>query len=264
MVLFGLHPTIERPYTWLGATPLDVPLKDLPLISEDGARDWLGRRSAKPHPIKTPRVEPETAVVVAPAGHEGVREGSRNVFSFAEALEQATSAVSLDDLLARLLGMNDALCRPPLAADEIRRVAQSVWGYRQAGHLFQRGGEAHAVIDAAEFGRLADEPGAMVLLILLRLSHAARPEPFAIVKEAMSHAKLIANWSSKIYAHGRDVLLGRGFLELVREAEGGVTRTSMFSRNRPRRGRNITQHFFLSPLFMLLMRGTHAWRVDRA
>jgi Bifunctional DNA primase/polymerase, N-terminal/Primase C terminal 1 (PriCT-1) len=220
VVLFGLHPTIERPYTWLGATPLDVPLNDLPPISEAGARDWLGRRSLKIRPIKAPHIEPETATLIAPAGQDGVQEGSRNVFIFAEGLEQAASAASLNDLLTRLLRINDALCRPPLAAEEIRRAAQSVWGYRQAGHLFQRGGEAHAVIDAAEFERLRDEPGAIVLLILLRLSHAARSEPFAIVKEAMSRAKLIANWSGKVYAHARDVLLDRGFLELRREGGG--------------------------------------------
>jgi hypothetical protein len=220
VVLFGKHPTAGRSYTWLGATPLDVLLRDLPPIGEAGARDWLGRGPPKPQAIKAPDVESGTAVVVPPAGREGVREGSRNDFIFAEALAQAPGAASLNDLLIRLFGINDALCHPPLAAEEIRRTAQSVWGYRQAGRLFQRGGEAHAVIDAAEFERLADEPTTIVLLILLRLSHGVRPGPFVIVKEAMSHAKLIANWSGKVYAHARDVLLGRGFLELMRKGGG--------------------------------------------
>ena len=59
-----------------------------------------------------------------------------------------------------------------------------------------------------------------MLLILLRLAHEARPEPFVIVKEAMARDKLVANWSGKIYERARNVVLDRGFIERVREGGG--------------------------------------------
>jgi hypothetical protein len=219
VVLFGLHPTTKRPYTWLCATPLDIPLKDLPSISEAGARRWLGRQSCQPRIDKRTVAESGKAVAVPLEGQD-VREGGRNDFIFAAALGLAASVASFDDLLARLLGINEALCLPPLPAQEIRRAAKSAWGYREGGHLFQQCGQANAVTEAAEFQCLKDEPNAFVLLTLLRLNHGIRQEPFAIVKEAMSRAKLIANWSGKIYAQARDVLLDRRFIELVREGGG--------------------------------------------
>lgn len=232
VVLFGLHPKTERPYTWPRATPLDISLKDLPLISEGGARDWLGRQSRQPHPAKRRHRETAAAIVAPFDCHDRVHEGIRNPFIFTEALTLATTVGSVDDLLFRLLGINDAPCWPPLPADEVRRTAQSVWRYRQSGHLFQRGGEAHAFIAASEFWALADEPNAMVLLILLRLSHGAREEPFAIATEAMSNARRIATWSRKMYAHAPDVLLERGFLELP-HIGGGRGNPHLFKLRKP-------------------------------
>jgi len=58
VVLLGQHPTTNRAYTWPCATPLDVPLKDLPSISEAGARDWLGQWSRQSRPDKRTGVFP--------------------------------------------------------------------------------------------------------------------------------------------------------------------------------------------------------------
>jgi len=222
VVLFGMHPMTHRPYAWPGPTPLDTPLKDLPPISEDGARQWLGQQPPQVHPRKRHLVDRNaaTAVGATPDGQDGAHEGTRNAFIFDQALQLAVSAVSFDDLLTRLDGLNKLCCRPPLSANEIGGTARSVWGYRQSGCLFQKGGPAKTFIDAAEFERLADEPGAIVLLLLFRLSHSARQEPFRIVKEAMSRKKLIANWSPKMYDQGRDVLLDRGFIDRVYEGGG--------------------------------------------
>ena len=44
LVAFGIHPDTGRAYDWpLGDTPLDVPLDDLPVVTEPGLQDYLGR-----------------------------------------------------------------------------------------------------------------------------------------------------------------------------------------------------------------------------
>lgn len=245
VVLFGLHPTTNQPYTWPRATPLDVPLRELPLITEAGACDWLGRAVAQPRLEK--RARTDTPMVAPPICGEGVPEGVRNTFIFAEALGLAWNVQSFDDLLTRLAGINQTDCLPPLPAEEVRRTAHSVWSYRKAGHLFRRGDQAHAIIDAVEFHCLRDEPNAIVLLILLLLAHGARREPFVIVKEAMARDKLIANWSGKMYEHARNVLLERGFIERVREGGGRGNPHGYFLRKPPPTGSQYNQTFFSSP-----------------
>lgn len=40
-VAFGTHPDTGKPYYWPDQSPLDVPLADLPVVTEDMVRDWL-------------------------------------------------------------------------------------------------------------------------------------------------------------------------------------------------------------------------------
>lgn len=78
----------------------------------------------------------------------------------------------------------------------------------------------YAVVNASEFARLADEPNALALLVLLRLNHGARLEPFAIVPDSMRDARVIGDWSRKLYMRARDALLERGFMDRVHQGGG--------------------------------------------
>lgn len=43
---YGIHPTTMRPYTWIDRQPLDVPLAELPVVSEDQLRAFLAATDA--------------------------------------------------------------------------------------------------------------------------------------------------------------------------------------------------------------------------
>ena len=40
-IAFGIHPDTGEPYRWLGATPEDVPIAKLPVVSEEQLREFL-------------------------------------------------------------------------------------------------------------------------------------------------------------------------------------------------------------------------------
>jgi predicted P-loop ATPase len=46
VIAFGTHPDTGQPYTWTEATPLDVPLAELPEVSEEQVREFLAQAEA--------------------------------------------------------------------------------------------------------------------------------------------------------------------------------------------------------------------------
>src|SRR6516165_9570840 len=46
VIVDGIHPDINKPYTWFGGTPWEVPAADLPLLTKEQARAWLDEATA--------------------------------------------------------------------------------------------------------------------------------------------------------------------------------------------------------------------------
>lgn len=130
------------------------------------------------------------------------------------------AAASLDDLVAEAHRLNATACVPPLPDSQVLATARGVWRYREQGTLWTADGEARALVSASEFSTLADEPDALALLILLRLSHGARDEPFMLLAESMAEAKLIGDFGPKMYRRMRDILEERGFITTVHHGHG--------------------------------------------
>lgn len=208
-VLFHIHPDTGRPYAWIDETPLDVPLDQLPVVSEDQCRRWFltvtGRDAAAS--------SLGSALVLA-------EKGARHDTFFPLVRREGMNAGSFDDLLSEARRINAAVCVPPLPDSQVLAMVRGVWRYREQGTLWNDDGEARALVRASEFIALADEPDALALLILLRLSHGARREPFALASEAMAERRLIGDFGEKRYARLRDVLTELGFLELVHRGVG--------------------------------------------
>jgi putative DNA primase/helicase len=105
------HPNGQR-YEWLeGQSPDDLPLASAP--------DWLLRLIT----------QPTTRPMVGGNGGGRIPEGQRNTYltSFAGRLRR--SGLSEDAIARALLAENAAVCDPPLAEAEVRRIAASICRY---------------------------------------------------------------------------------------------------------------------------------------
>src|SRR3546814_15293158 len=69
----------------------------------------------------------------------------RNRALFKRSIAAGPSATSLEDLMQLVARINSQFAEP-MSAEEVSRVALSVWGYNSEGRLCRVGGEAHAVI----------------------------------------------------------------------------------------------------------------------
>ena len=45
-VAFGIHPDTQRPYEWIGPNPCDVPLEQLPIVTEAQCREFVSKAKA--------------------------------------------------------------------------------------------------------------------------------------------------------------------------------------------------------------------------
>lgn len=204
VVLFHLHPDTGQPYAWPDESPLDVPVSALPAVTEIQARRWLD------------------AVTGVGSTGKGLiaMPGNRHDVLFPLVRRAAMAASSLEDLTAEAHRLNTAVCIPPLPDSQVLATAHGVWRYREQGTLWTDDGESRALVSASEFAVLADEPDALALLLLLRLSHGTREEPFMLLAENMAEAKLIGDFGEKRYARLRDVLVDRGFVQLIHRGHG--------------------------------------------
>lgn len=75
-VAFGVHPDTKKPYQWIGPSPLDIPLSELPLVTNDAIDDFLAMASR----------------MFVDAGGVQTSEGGRSH----EPRERTTSAVAAD------------------------------------------------------------------------------------------------------------------------------------------------------------------------
>ncbi len=236
-VLFAIHPDTGQPYRWIDESPLDVPLSDLPEITEEAARDWLGpiRKGGRNHPLY-PTITEQKGGEITPlyAGVRTIPKGCRNSTLFGVACRAAGRAPSVKVVLHEIQHLNLTECAPPLDEDEVRAIVASAWSYRINGAIWQDDGQAKATISAIELEDLVDTSG-LPLLLLLRQKHGPRASGIIISPGAMADAGLIGRWQKKRYAEGRDILIEKGYVEL-QKAGTGRGNASLYRLTGPRRG----------------------------
>lgn len=211
-VAFAIHPDTGRPYVWPEESPLDVPFDALPVITEAQARRWVGETSS-----------PASSSAVVPVVGQRlvmVEKGFRHDTLFPLVRKTGMVVATEADLIREALALNATVCTPALPECQVLAMARSVWRYRERGTLWTDDGGARAILSIWEFDALSDAPEAIALLILLKLSHGAREEDFAIVPDAMAAAGLLGDWGKKSYMKSRDTLLERGFIERTHEGGG--------------------------------------------
>lgn len=143
---------------------------------------------------------------------EGVRTGERNNRLWRYAMAQARycdDLAALEDVCATWASaMPD-----PLSAAEVAAVARSAWSYQCRGRNFIGVKKPQVTARDATMDRLQDAPDAFFLLSIFERYHRAR-HAFTIAPAAMSKAGN-PPWHRSRIERGRDVLVERGFLEVV-------------------------------------------------
>jgi hypothetical protein len=160
-VAFGIHEKTGLPYSWLGDSPLDVALQDLPLVDESACRALLaGMAQMAPEPQTRPRRRGE-------AGHGGgnapVRDADGHVTDGRDGWLSAIAYHAVHDAVDR---------GGPLDAHQIAAVAwRRFEGSTDLSRTKQDGDALYSLQDAAE--KVADK---LRLLRDGRLSSRATPD----------------------------------------------------------------------------------------
>ena len=140
IVVAGIHPDTNKPYSWHGGEPAQVDRADLPPVTEDVARAFLteatallasefGYRAAPSSatPAKdnlNGRVTPDWARMLT----DGVDEGERDGTVTRIAGHLLRRHISPHVALVLLQSWNATSCRPPLPDKDILRIVNSIAG----------------------------------------------------------------------------------------------------------------------------------------
>ena len=169
----------------------------------------------------------EHALALQRGGSSSLPErGGRNDALLKMLLGAAPHCDDLEAMLDVAHTRNQEFARP-LPDWEAAKCARSAWGYQVEGrNLLGRRRNSHETEDAL-LNTLIDCPDAYTLLPWLRRMHAGRQE-FSIAPRAMSETQALP-WPRRKIERARDVLVERGFLEIVRapsktNASAGVYR----------------------------------------
>ena len=183
---------------------------------------------------RLPTIRPG-ALDASTRGAAGVHTGERNNRLFRYAMAQARFC---DDLgaLEDVCTTWAAAMPDPLSLTEVRAVAASAWRYEASGRNFigmsrPQVGEIDMAMDA-----LKAAPDAFYLLALFRRYHANRGA-FAIAPAAMSAAQN-PPWHRTRIARARDMLIERGFLDVLSDPERGKHRAGSYRLKMPESGHN--------------------------
>ncbi|WMS43442.1 bifunctional DNA primase/polymerase [Acuticoccus sp. MNP-M23] len=172
---------------------------------------------------------------------ESVQAGERNNRLFRFAMTQARSCDDLAALEDVCTTWNEQM-PDPLSAGEVGNVARSAWGYEARGSNFVGLRKPQVTAWDAARDSLLDFPDAFMLLHMFEAYHSNR-KSFAIAPGSMSEAGTLP-WHRTRIRRARDVLLERGFLEVVRPPDGRRRLAGQYRLTRPDHGHN---HFTLPP-----------------
>ena len=151
-----------------------------------------------------------------------IGEGKRNNHLFHRGLRIATGCESEDELIAELLVENQISCSPPLADDEVLRIAKSAWSYEIRGANFTKGGGFSCSKRMIEV--IADAP-AFWLFQWLSQAHFSKLETdqdFAVCPRAMATSPSAGGMGERAIRRARDRLLAIGVLVCVSKGGRGV------------------------------------------
>jgi hypothetical protein len=157
---------------------------------------------------------------VADHSRNTIGEGSRNDTLFRELLRQARHCDDFNALLDVAVPINETFL-PPMSDAEVVKTATSAWKKEQDGFNWV-GGPSQVVLTDGVHSPLIQHSAALSLYYLLKSSHGARVEPFAICSEAMHECDVIQGWGPKRYTNARRTLVELGFLRIVHQ--GGSKR----------------------------------------
>ncbi len=145
----------------------------------------------------------------------GLVEGDgRNRELFHQGLGAASKAATDAELLSWALKRNTDFAEP-MPEDEVRKLVDSLWRYREAGKLIPPGMQA-AIVDLDDIQTLIGNADALALWTFLKARHwKLRPE-FIITPKALAASFC---WARKRIEKARDHLIAGGFL--VRTHTGG-------------------------------------------
>jgi len=134
-------------------------------------------------------------------GHgNAVYDGTRGDTLFKFLLRQARACDTIDDLLDVARTFNDTACIPPLSDGMVVKAARSALKYET---------------DADDVKRLVNDPDGFAFLAMLKVTHSARPNPFALDAKAMRRANVMPGWGRNKYMGATNRLTGAGDLNRV-------------------------------------------------
>lgn len=155
-----------------------------------------------------------------------VENGTRNDRLFSRLMREARHCDDVESLRDVALTLNDQMPEP-LPEAEALRVAESAWGYEEAGNNWCGSGGVVAIPRTA-LDLLKSNPNAYLLYSVLKAEHDGIRKEFAVAPFAMAEAGLIPGWSHRGYRAARDALTESGLLVLVRQGGRGKRDPSIY------------------------------------
>ncbi len=161
-------------------------LQGLPPFSEEALEAVLAEIGSSPSP---PRAQPDLTGVV--------NEGARNDALFWYLMGMARYVDGWDALIAVARSFNGDHLFPSLLDAEVVKTARSVWRYQSEGRIWfgSRGHVSWSVERVQTCAPHKHGGDAVVLMTVLRVKHAKRKGPFAVVPRAMADHQVVAGWS---------------------------------------------------------------------
>lgn len=141
---------------------------------------------------------------------ENIPEGRRNSWLWRQCMREAASCDDFETFLDVARTRNEE-CEPPLSKIEVLKIVKSAWNYEQCRQNFIGHKGQYATVTKDEFAALIGFPGAVYLLVRLRLIHGNRDTSFILANAIAPKLGL----SLHTFRRARDRLVKIRLLECV-------------------------------------------------
>ncbi|HEY2243484.1 MAG TPA: AAA family ATPase [Xanthobacteraceae bacterium] len=119
VVVFGTHPETLKPYSWFGGEPGDIRWEDLPYISADDAKEFVGRASE----LLVKDFGYQQPVEIKERARPGDEPGEFHHANWAQLVANVVGGVELHDSLRDL---SASLIASNIEADNVIRMLQAI------------------------------------------------------------------------------------------------------------------------------------------
>ena len=161
---------------------------------------------------------------------EAVREGERNRALYLWCMAEVRHCDDEDQLIDAAQTWASAM-PAPLSIREIEQTARSAWGYEIGGRNFVGLRRPQVTQKDKAMDDLSNAPDAFWLLNLFERYHRNK-RAFAIAPAAMSRSRN-PPWHKSRITRARDILIERGFLEIVTPPNARKRATGRYRLTRP-------------------------------